>query len=162
MASSETWLKLKHFRPDSKIDKWGDPDAICDELLMALDDFRVYIGRAIYVTSGVANTGHSKKSYHYREQGACAVDVIIPDYTGGPVNLILDATRFGFRGIGWYPEWRWANKIVGGLHLDMRPLRWDQDQTINYMHSRWMRVDGNYIPMSHENIMKYGGNYGLS
>ena len=160
MASKETWDKLEFFRSDSEIDKWGNVNEISDVLLCMLDDFRRYIGIPMYVLRGVATEGHSRKSYHYVEQGACAVDVIIPKYEGNSMDLIIDATRFGFRGIGYYPHWRWDNQTCGGLHLDCRPLRWDDDATINYKHSRWMGIlrDGKqeYIPLTFENLRRYG------
>lgn len=166
MASDETWSKLRYFKKNST-DRWGNAELISDDLLLRLDDFRHYLGCAIHVSRGVATTGHSKNSYHYpkysgdgRQVGACAVDVLIPDFVESPFDLILDASRFGFTGIGYYPHWRWRGVVVGGLHLDMRPLKWDQDETINYTHSRWMGIpDGaggqRYIELNHENLIKH-------
>lgn len=165
MASEETWKKLKFFKPYNTSDNWGDPNAIDDSLLFALDDFRRFLGVPVYVTVGVADSGHSEKSYHYREQGACAVDVVIPGYEHGPANLVLSALRFGFTGLGWYPHWQYGGKTVGGLHLDMRPLKWEEDFTINYQHSRWIGVPNagklTFLPLTIENITTYGGKYGL-
>lgn len=172
MAINKTWEKLKYFKPDSAIDQWGDPELIDDTLLFMLDDFRNYIQTAIYVTRGVATSGHSDKSYHYPAQGACAVDVVIPGYRGGPINLILDAMRFGFTGIGYYPHWKYGSKPVGGLHLDVRPLKWEEDETLNYRHNRWVGIENTayindtlikkqeYLPMNMENLIKYGRQYG--
>lgn len=167
MATKETWSKLRYFKPNDPVDKWGDADAINDVLILALDDFRHYVQCPIYVTAGVKDSGHSAKSFHYREQGACAVDVVITEYKKSAVDLILDATRFGFTGIGYYPNWHWNGMKGNGLHLDMRPLIWESDNTLNYSHSRWMGikqiVNGSekqvYIPMTFENIIKYGGIY---
>lgn len=164
MASRWTWDKARHFRPDGQ-DKWGDADAISDDLILALDDFRSFIGCPIYVTRGVATEGHTGKSYHYRAQGSCAADMVIPDYKRGPINLVMDAMRFGFKGIGWYPHWKYGVKVCGGLHLDVRPLKWDADETLNYSHSRWIGILGDsgkleYIPMSMENLILYGRKYG--
>lgn len=166
MAKDETWAKLKHFRPDSAIDKWGDTREIDDSLLLSLDDFRSYIGCPIYVTAGVKTSGHASTSFHYPEQGGCAADVLIPDFSGNGLDLLLDAGRFGFTGIGYYPDWKWKGKKVGGLHLDKRPLGLDSDGTLNYKQARWMGVEQNgrqlYIPLNYENIKKHGGLYGLS
>ena len=166
MASEETWAKLKYFKKDSVTDKWGSIHDIDDNLLLRLDDFRAYIGVPIYVTSGVSSKGHASKSYHYVANGACAVDIVIPDYENGPIDLILDAQRFGFTGIGYYPHWKYANNTVGGLHIDMRPLKWDKDLTINYRYSRWMGImrEGSqiYIPMTYNNLLKFGGSNGIS
>ena len=82
MARSETWSKLKYFSPDSKIDSWGNPDLISDNLLWRLDDFRKWLGVPVYVTSGVRSS--SENSYHHPSRGACAVDVVVPDYMDTP------------------------------------------------------------------------------
>ena len=175
MASEETWNKVRaHFRPDSKIDNWGDVDGISDEHLLRLYDFRVWVGTPIFVLHAVKTSGHAKKSYHYGrkdENGVwtvepCATDIILPDYQKTPFDLILDAQRFGFTGIGYYPHWRYNGQQVGGLHVDSRPLKWDRDLSINYRHSRWMGIkvqDENdegkykqeYIAMTFHNILKY-------
>jgi len=167
MASDEVWKKLKHFKPLGGADNWGDVNAISEILLLALDDFRGYVNCPVHVTSGVETGGHSKKSYHYRENGACAVDVILPEYKFNAYDLIIDASRFGFTGIGYYPDWQFKGKRGNGLHLDMRPLIRDSDATLNYKHSRWIGIKemvGSvekqvYLPMSYENIKKYGGIY---
>lgn len=159
MAREETWKKLRYFKKNSNSDNWGDPDKISDNLLLRLDDFRHWLGIPIYVTGGVKSGGHSRKSFHYEENGACAVDIVIPSYHETSVDLILDATRFGFTGIGYYPHWKWNGEIVGGLHLDMRPLKWDEDETTNYTSSRWMGVlvggEQVYIELDFQNIMDY-------
>lgn len=159
MARKETWDQLRYFKFNSKTDRWGSPEDISDNLLLRLDDFRDWLGVPIYVTSGVKKDGHSKRSYHYKENGACAVDIVIPNYMESDFDLILDATRFGFTGIGFYPHWKWDGQTVGGLHLDMRPLKWDSDDTLNYSNSRWMgvMVDGKqeYIELDFQNVMDY-------
>lgn len=165
MASKETWKKVApYFKPDSKIDNWGDPDAIDDTHLLRLYDFRVWIDCPIYVTAGVKNSGHSKNSYHYPRESegkkvAFATDIIIPDYDATAYDLVLDATRFGFTGIGYYPHWKFKGEVVGGLHLDSRPLKWDKDHTINYAHSRWMGVPlggkQSYIALNWHNMLAY-------
>ena len=169
MAAKETWDKLKFFRPDSTIDNWGDHELISDNHILRLDDFRRWIGVPIYVTRGVAETGHSDGSQHYPKfdeagnlvGGATATDIVVPNYPRSVFDLILDATRFGFTGIGYYPHWRWNGDTVGGLHLDSRPLKWDADETINYAHSRWIGtlVDGkmNYESMTYERLKILGG-----
>ena len=177
MASKETWEKVKkYFRPDSRVDNWGDTDAISDEHLLKLFDFRVYIGVPIYILNGVKDSGHSKGSYHYPrvvggKKVGFATDVVIPDYELSPFDLILDATRFGFTGIGFYPHWRYKQKVVGGLHLDSRPLGIDSDGTPNYGHSRWMGILVNngterkpkykqeYVALDFANLIAYT-NYG--
>lgn len=167
MAVDRTWQKVRrYFKKDSLVDKWGDVDAIDDEHLLRLYDFRVYLNVPIYVTAGVKQSGHTSKSYHYPrpdkngEMKACATDIIIPDYENSPFDLVLDATRFGFTGIGYYPHWSFMGKTVGGLHVDSRPLRWDLDDTKNYSHSRWMGIlnEGGaqeYVALDFQNLVQY-------
>lgn len=170
MASDRTWKKVsKYFKKNSKIDKWGDVDKISDEFLLALFDFRVYLGCPVYVTSGAKRRGHSKGSWHKsrktprgKEVGFCAGDIRVPDYQLTPFDLVMDATRF-FSGVGYYPHWRWKGEITGGLHVDRRPLKWDKDKTLNYSHSRWLGIlnaEGKqeYIAMTWHNLVKYTKN----
>ena len=159
MASDETWQKVRqHFRPDSDIDNWGDASAIDDELLLVLFDFRVWIGVPIYVLWGT-NGKHGTDSFHYVQNGACAVDIAIPDYPKTPIDLLLDVFRFDFRGVGFYPDWKYNGKPAKGLHLDRRPLKWDPDHTKNYRENRWLGVKGTegqvYLPFTFENINKH-------
>jgi len=159
MAKIETWKKLRYFKPDSKIDQWGDASAISDDLLLRLDDFRHWLGVPIFIASGVKAGGHAQRSYHYKINGACAVDIVIPGYMETAVDLVLDATRFGFTGIGYYPHWKYNGKVCGGLHLDTRPMKWDSDDTKNYSHSRWMGVlvggKQTYIELDYENLCEH-------
>lgn len=174
MASDVTWTKVKkYFKKDSKIDKWGDPDLISDDLLLRLYDFRDWLGLPIYILHGVKTGGHSASSFHYprkdkdgKQIGACAVDIVIPDYDESPFDLILTATRFGFTGIGYYPHWKYKGITTGGLHVDTRPLKWDKDDTLNYSHSRWLGVKiagkQQYIEMDFQNLLNYTEEYAES
>lgn len=166
MASDSTWDKLRYFKKDSRIDRWGDTLAIDDTHLLRLDDFRHWLGVPVYVLHGVKTTGHTTNSYHYprkTKEGklvAYATDVIIPQYDASPYDLVLDATRFGFTGIGYYPNWTYNGLEVGGLHLDSRPLKWNADETINYTHSRWMGVKNaegkqEYVQLNYHNMLVY-------
>ena len=164
MASPETWAKLRYFKKDSPRDQWGSPDLIADELLLRLDDFRHTLGVPVYVTAGVNIGGHKPNSFHYPQNGACAVDVVVPDFNGHPVELLWEAMRFGFTGVGFYPHWKFDGRTVGGLHLDLRPLEKDADGTVNYRHSRWLGVmrDGQqiYLPLTYRNLLNnLGGNH---
>lgn len=166
MASDSTWKKLRYFKKDSKTDNWGDVKLIQDEHLLRLDDFRHFLGTPVIVTAGVKTVGHEKNSFHYPRKdksgkliGACATDIIVPEYGESPFDLVMDALRFGFTGVGYYPHWRYNGEVVGGLHLDSRPLVWDADETLNYSHSRWMGVMLNekqeYVELSFHNMLKY-------
>lgn len=163
-ATKEDWEKVsEYFKPEGTSDQWGNPYALQADHLHRLYDFRRYLGVPIYVTRGVQVNGHSSRSYHYKENGGCATDQVIPDFEGTAVDLILAAERFGFTGIGYYPHWFWGSEdnVIGGLHLDSRPLKWDSDFTLNYREARWMGVKRNgkqhYIPLTFANIKKYGG-----
>lgn len=159
MAREEIWEKLRYFKPSATKDLWGDADAISDILLLRLDDFRHFLGVPIFVTSGVRPETDGKSSYHTRRKGACAVDVIAPDFKGEPIDLILTALRFGFTGLGYYPDWQYNGVRVGGLHLDMRPLGMDADGTQNYAQSLWIGVKTangqRYVAMNTENLNRF-------
>ena len=158
MASKETWEKLRYFKPSGSVDNFGDTDAIDDILLLRLDDFRHFLSCPFYVTNGVRPETDGRSSYHTRSKGACAVDVVIPEYNGHPIDLIFAAMRFGFSGIGYYPDWQFKGIKCGGLHLDVRPLGKDADGTENYGHSMWMGVNisgkQTYIPLSYANLIR--------
>lgn len=162
MAKRETWEKVKaHFRPDSPVDQWGNPDAISDELVLILFDFRRFVRVPIYVICGTQGA-HSSKSYHYIDNGACAVDVAIPEWKGTPLDLYLAAERFNFTGLGFYPDWTWKGVKANGLHLDTRPLKWDDDLTLNYTQNRWLAYNDEngkqqYTTLSEHSLRKYGG-----
>lgn len=161
MANDETWAKVrKYFRPNSPTDNWGDPTAIDDELLLVLYDFRVWIGLPIYILQGTGGI-HSDDSYHYIKNGACALDVAIPDYHKPPVDLLLDVFRFDFRGVGYYPDWKMGDgRQAKGLHLDRRPLKTEADQTLDYRENRWLGVKEEhgqvYLPLTYEQLKQRG------
>jgi len=172
MANIQTWTSLRYFKPGNTTDNWGDANAISDETLLRLDDFRHDLGCAIHVVRGVAKSGHTSKSEHYAEYDEAgeitkvptAVDIIVPDFQLSPFDLVLAAEKFGFRGIGYYPHWKWQGAVVGGLHLDCRTYREQDDGTLDYRHARWMGIPGPdntqvYIALSFENLLKYS-NYG--
>lgn len=167
MASKEVWDKLRYFKPNN-VDNFGDPDAISEVLLLRLDDFRHFLNVPFYVTSGVRAHREGRSSYHSKSKGACAVDVVMPECGLHPIDLVFAAMRFGFSGIGWYPDWEWKGLKCGGLHLDTRPLGVDPDGTSNYRHSLWMGIkvlevnsEGKlanrqkYIDLSYANIIRY-------
>ena len=133
MATDKTWANLKYF---NKNENWGGypprdtPEArkhgaevISDELLLELDRFREVLNTPFIVTCGVDTAGHATDSKHYEANGACAVDIVIPDIAViDHLDRIFTAKDMKFRGIGYYPFWQWKGKMVGGFHLDMRPL----------------------------------------
>lgn len=113
------WDKIKHFKPSGTTDNWGDPHKISKELLRELDAFRSYIGMPVHVTSGyrVPKSPRETDSQHHYGQAA---DIVIPDFKGTLLDLFLVASRFNFKGIGVYRDWKWNDKPTGGLHVDTR------------------------------------------
>lgn len=82
-----------------------------------------------------------------------AVDLVVPDRGDlSPFDLLLAALRFGFTGIGVYPDWMYNNKKVGGLHLDVRPAQINGAQ--------WLGIkDDNkqtYLSLNEANLRKFG------
>lgn len=115
--------------------------------LRKLDLFREYLGCPIILTS--TNGGvHEKNSQHYK---GLAVDIIVPEYKNKVFELYLKAERFGFTGIGIYPDWQLDGKIHGGLHIDQRiPNR--------HQGARWIGVKGEdgrnqYFALDYENLL---------
>lgn len=158
---SDFWPKVKHFKPWS--DAFGDPSKMNRELILRLDDLRSYLNKPIIVTCGTQGK-HSENSQHYLGR---AVDVVFPEFHGHPCDLLFSIERFGFTGIGYYPDWKYKGQRIGGFHLDNRELPFDADNTLNYVSARWMGlskskyVDGvmtkyhQYIPLTHSNIIKH-------
>jgi hypothetical protein len=155
MASDFEWAKLRYFQKKSPFDNWYNESLMNPDLLFRLDDFRHFIKTPIIVTSG-AGGKHEKNSQHYIGN---AVDIIAPHYHDSLFNLYLMSERFGFTGIGIYPNWVYKGEMKGGLHVDVRALEKEKDGTINYRGSRWMGVkEGgtqNYYPLTHSFLTKF-------
>lgn len=130
------WSRLKFFKRN---ENWGDPDKMAESILLEIDAFREHMATPMIITSG-NNGSHSKKSYHYVENGSCAVDMVLPDFQGHPADLLFQAMKFKFKGIGYYSHWKYQGKPVVGLHLDTRPTQ---------IAVHWIgRPDGTYLPLS--------------
>ena len=135
------WKRVRHFSPN---ENWGDPNKIVPELVYRLDAFREYLGKKIHINCGWDTKGHTPHSQHYIGR---AVDISFFSHTVDLFSLYLAAERFGFNGIGLYPDWSYP-----GLHLDVRILN------PNAPKRRWMRIDRNnlgYISLTAEHIIKY-------
>ena len=169
MASDATWhIVQEFFKPIGSSDRWGDADAISDITVLRLYDFRRSIGHPVHVLGAVKSEGHTERSEHYPEWDAegtliktpTAVDIVVPDYQGSAFDFVLHASRFGFTGLGYYPHWKFNGKVTGGLHLDSRELKIEEDGSIDYRHNRWMGVPGPngtqvYVELSFSNLMDY-------
>ncbi len=86
-------------------------------LLQELDAFHDFLGQPMIVSCGTQGQ-HEKNSLHYV---GSAVDLIFPRAgKAGMVDVLFAAMRFGFTGIGIYPDWELHGVKLGGLHLDNR------------------------------------------
>lgn len=147
MSNSGMWEKLKHFR---KTENWGSPSKMSIKLLTYLDHFRELINYPFVITSGTQGE-HSKNSMHYLGK---AVDFVILTDSLCPLDLIINATRFPFTGIGYYPHWEYKGMSFPGFHLDIRPL------PSNHQGARWMGVKDEsgkqkYVALNEKNLKKY-------
>lgn len=147
-ASQSVWERLRYFKRDSKIDNWGPRADILDSnLLLSLDDFRHYLGLPVIVSSATGGV-HVAGSVHYLGK---ACDIVVPDFRDHALDLIFAALRFRFVGLGFYPEWKFSNRVCGGLHLDMRT----GDA------ARWLGVKKGagktgYLPLTYANLKDFG------
>jgi hypothetical protein len=139
----QDWKKLKHFNKS----EFNHPEKMDLEHLIKLDKMRQNIGFPIIVTS----------DYRANDSGThgegLATDVIFPTRDLSDLYyLYCEAERHNFSGIGIYPHWHYNGIILGGLHLDSRPLE-------NGRGSRWIAIlkDGEqkYIKFSWENMTRY-------
>jgi len=112
------WDGIRHFRPDSKIDNWGDPSKMKRSILVKADRLRDFIGKPLYAVSAYRP---STTSEHGK---GLAIDLICPDMH--PFDLYMVAERFGFNGLGVYRDWQFRGKKTGGIHADtgVRVGRW--------------------------------------
>lgn len=107
---------LRYFSRNSKVDHWGNPDKMSPIILNELDQFRHHLNTPGYVTSGY----REKSEIDSEHTKGTAVDIIFPYFKGHLLDLFIEATRFHFVGIGLYRDWKYGEKSIGGLHLDMR------------------------------------------
>lgn len=134
------WNKIEHF---TRSEKWGDPEKMNLMLLIELDRYRDYLKRRMIIHCGTQGK-HTPDSQHYH---GFAVDL---HAEGIPLfDAFIAALRFGFTGIGIYPQKKkkkgdpgWYNP---GLHLDKRSAQY---------RAIWTRINGVYRPVDQE-ILKY-------
>lgn len=96
-----------------KIDK-------CDKRVKELVAWLEQVYKTIIITSGARSEvidGHSK-SMHLMENGACAVDVVVPKYNAIQVaaKVLDNIGKFAVRGIGINPY-----AAYNYCHFDFRP-----------------------------------------
>jgi hypothetical protein len=142
------WDQIKHFTSH----EFSDPDKMVLEFVLELDAWRDYLGSEVLITASTDGE-HVDGSYHYL---GLAVDImcLVPG-TRTLLDFYFSASRFGFTGIGLYPDWRYNNKVgqivKGGLHLDLRPLKPREKRAL------WMGVKLNgtqtYLPLTEANLL---------
>lgn len=141
--NKEDWNKLKYFNEN---ENWGNPSYMDYEFLKKLDKFREYMKTPFVIHNGYEISGHAKKSQHYLIPTKC-VDGHFKGYNISLLDIYIEAERFGFSGIGLYP-----NSGEAFIHLDDR-LKYKNGFIRS---SRWIRDDkGVYHSLNSENLIKY-------
>lgn len=107
------WEHTDHF---TITENWGDPYKMNLGFVRELSRFREFIKMPIIITYGTQGR-HEDGSLHYK---GLAVDCVIPDEP--LLDAFINACRFNFTGIGYYPKRRYADKVMGGLHLEQDPF----------------------------------------
>lgn len=105
------WASIRHFKAE---ENWGNPGLMQAVLVSELDAFRDYLAQNVVVTCGTQGK-HADGSLHYVGR---AVDIVVPGWTRPLIDLWIEASRFGFTGIGLYRDWCYNGNKVGGLHLE--------------------------------------------
>lgn len=148
------WPSLKNLKKDSRQDRYGNTDILKPDLLLKTDSLISHFKSDFIITSGTDGK-HSPNSAHYRGE---AFDIIlIPSKkVSHPVDVIFQAFKLGFTGIGYYPDWKYFGLQVGGYHLDIRQTKtaatWLGVQNWNKDKKKFERE---YIALNHTNLKKY-------
>jgi len=133
------WEDIKYFSPDGK-DNFGDPSKMDTILIRTMDEMRAFVGRPFLVHCGYED--RTTGGWHPHGK---AVD---GHFVGlHPIEMYEIAQRFdAFNGIGVYLWWHWHDDLVGGIHVDTRPIsnRFGND-------ARWgSLIKGEYKPVDIE------------
>ena len=140
---AKDWNNFDNF---SEKEDWGVASKMAYLFIGEIQVFRTYIKSRMVVTAGFAKKGHSRNSQHYKIP-CHAGDFVLPDYKGHPTDLIIDALKFNFTGIGLYFNHKYKGKPVIGLHLDQRPL------SVTEVTKTWLRnPDGEDIELNLANV----------
>ena len=122
------WSNVQFFKPA----EFTAPDRLNPILVYKLDDLRAFLGMPCVITADWANAGHSADSQHYLGNAIDCYFLDVPLLT-----QYLAAERFGFGGLGLYPDWSHP-----GLHLDVR------DCSKQGYAARWGRIGNKYVELA--------------
>jgi hypothetical protein len=137
---------LKYFSQE----EFTHPEQMSHNFLLRLDSLRGYLQTPTFITSSTGGI-HTPGSFHYK---GLAVDFIVPGYKSTLASLWVIIERFGFGGIGIYPEWEYNGIKIGGFHVDDRPIN-------HYQGARWIGIkssktnENKYIPLNIPNMKKH-------
>jgi hypothetical protein len=126
------WSTVEGFKAT---EPWGDPDRMDPALIRELVLFRKFLGRSVVIHCGTQGN-HVEGSAHYR---GLAVDLHVPGMSA--LDAFFAAARFGFHGIGVYPDWH-----NPGIHVDRRDLATGEPRAF------WMQRRGVYIALNAANL----------
>lgn len=142
---SEEYQLLDHFNKS----EFHKPLKMDFFFLRRLDFFRSYIQTPLIISS--SNEKRSREGSQHNL--GLAVDILAPNFSGSLFDLYLCAERFGFTGIGIYPDWKIDDIYCGGLHLDKRfesrakGARWI---------GRKVKGKNEYFKMSQQTLVDHG------
>jgi hypothetical protein len=148
------WQKVRHFGPG---ENWGEADRMYFPFVAMLDRFREFVGVQIVISKGTQGK-HVLTSNHYK---GYAGDLVFPALAPWQlVDLFFNATRFDFTEVGIYPDWKYAEKITGGMHLAFNP---DERQGDVARKKYWIGTpektatgDQLRVAVTVENLRRYG------
>lgn len=151
------WSQVRHF---SKTDNWGNHSLIVPDLVYMLDSLRKYLSTPILISRGTQGQ-HVFNSYHYWKFGpndenevpkGLAADILFPKASKNDLpDLFLKAQKLPFGGVGIYPHWKYQDKTIGGMHVDLRPDK---------IRATWIGLgDGQYIGVTFKNLNSYFGGH---
>lgn len=120
MDIKATNVDLNWFDPS----EFREPEIVSVEFMVRLDALRGVLGKSITfspVKGAIIRRAGKTKTLHNPEYWGCGLagDVFIRTDSIHPRDIVDQALKVGFRGVGFYPHW----KPMPGFHFDCRPGR---------------------------------------